>query len=206
MELFFMRGKFLFWFLFIIYFAVPGPVSAQVSPFTRGVNLTGWFQASDVRQIQFTKYDVQDLEQIKSLGCDVIRLPINLHRMTNGFPDYIIDPLFYTFLDQVVDWTEELELHLILDNHTFDPAESTDPEVDDILKKVWAQMAEHYKGRSAYLYYEILNEPHGISDQRRNTIHQEDVRIIREKDKVHTIVVGPGQPMASPAYTPRSDG
>ena len=86
-------------------------------PFSRGFNLTNWFQVSSPQQIQFSKYTKQDFENIKSLGCDVIRLPINLHSMTSGEPDYTLDPLFLTFLDEVVGWAEELEMHLILDNH-----------------------------------------------------------------------------------------
>ena len=164
--------------------------SAEI-PFKRGVNLTGWLQTSSVRQVQFTKFTKQDLINIKSLGCDVIRLPINLHSMTGGGPDYTIDPLFYYFLDQIVDWAEELELHLILDNHSFDPAEDTDPNIVDILVPVWTQMAEHYKERSNLLYYEVLNEPHGISDLLWNGIQQKVIDAIRKIDQKHTIVVGP---------------
>jgi endoglucanase len=161
------------------------------TPFKRGVNLTGWFQTSDVRQIQFTKFTKQDLINIKSLGCDVIRLPINLHAMTGGGLDYTIDPLLYYFLDQAVDWSEELKLHLILDNHSFDPAENTDPNVANILIPVWTQMADHFKDRSNYLYYEVLNEPHGISDSVWNSIQQRVIDAIRSVDTKHTIVVGP---------------
>ncbi len=164
---------------------------AQMPPFSRGINLTSWFQATNIRQVQFTKYTREDFEQIKSLGCDVIRLPINLHYMTQGAPSYTIDPLFYTLLDQVIDWAEELEIHLILDNHTFDPAENTDPNIGIILEKVWSQMAAHYKNRGIYLNYEILNEPHGITDQQWNAIQQNVVTTIREIDQTHTIVVGP---------------
>jgi endoglucanase len=160
-------------------------------PFNRGVNLTNWFQAGAARQIQFTKYTKEDFEQIQSLGCDVIRLPINLHFMTGGAPNYQIDPLFFGFLDQVVDWAEELQMHLILDNHTFDPAQNTDPNVGIILEKVWKQMAQHYKDRSEYIYYEILNEPHGISDAQWNAIQQNIVQAIRTIDTKHTIVIGP---------------
>ncbi|MFN7116435.1 MAG: cellulase family glycosylhydrolase [Saprospiraceae bacterium] len=164
---------------------------AQDTPFRRGVNLTNWFQAGNVRQIQFTKYTKKDFENIKSLGCDVIRLPINLHFMTDGAPNYNIDPLFYTFLDQVVNWAEELQIHLILDNHTFDPAANTDPNVGIILEKVWKQMAAHYKDRSNYIYYEVLNEPHGIADALWNSIQQSVVTAIRTIDTKHTIIVGP---------------
>jgi len=89
-----------------------------------------------------------------------------------------------------VDWSEELKLHLILDNHTFDPAENTDPGVGAILEKVWLQMAEHFKARSGLINYEILNEPHGISDEAWNSIQQDVVAAIRTVDKQHTIIVG----------------
>ena len=164
--------------------------SAEV-PFKCGVNVTNWFQASSAQQIQFAKFTKQDFVNIKSLGCDVIRLPINLHFMTSGAPNYTIDPLFLYFLDQAVDWAEELELRLILDNHTFDPAENTDPNIGDILVPVWTQIADHYKDRTNYLYYEVLNEPHGISDQKWNDIQQKAIDAIRAVDQKHTIIIGP---------------
>ncbi len=166
------------------------PIQAQEVPFSKGVNLTQWFQEPSARQIQFSKFTREDIEEIQSLGCDVIRLPINLHFMTDGAPDYIIDPLFYSFLDQVVDWTEELGIHLILDNHTFDPAVSTDPNIGEVLVKVWSQMAKHYKDRSDLIYYEVLNEPHGIDDALWGTIQGEVIEAIRNEDTRHTIVVG----------------
>ncbi len=160
-------------------------------PFNRGINLTGWFQAPNVYEMQFTKYTFKDFENIKSLGCDVIRLPINLHYMTGGPSDYRLDSLFLFFLDQAVDWADSLGIYIILDNHTFDVNQDTDPEIGDVLKKVWVQMAGHYKNRSDRVLYEVLNEPHGISDEVWNSIQQEVVAAIRSVDTVHTIVIGP---------------
>lgn len=165
-------------------------VRAQETPFTKGVNLSGWFQTESPGQIHFAKYTKQDFENIKSLGADVIRLPINLHSMTSGAPNYELEPLFLNFLDQAVDWAEELEIHLILDNHTFNPMEPTDSNIDDILLPVWRNMAEHFKNRSELVYYEIMNEPHYIGDQRWNAIQQEVVSEIRKIDTIHTIIVG----------------
>ena len=150
------------WLAFMLVLIVEA--HAAEAPFHKGVNLTNWLQSSSARQIQFSKFTRQDFINIKSLGCDVVRLPINLHYMTSGAPDYTIDPLFYYFLDQIVDWTEELNIHLLLDNHTFDPAVNTGDNVGDILVPVWTQMAGHFKNRSNLVYYEVLNEPHGISD------------------------------------------
>ena len=159
--------------------------------FHKGINLTSWFQTDGAHQIQFTRYTKTDFENIQSLGCDVIRLPINLHAMTGGAPDYIFDPVFYRFLDSAVSWAEDLHLFLILDNHSFDPSVNTDPGIGDVLNKVWKQMAEHYKDRSDYIIYEILNEPHGIDDQVWSRIQGDAIKTIRSIDTKHTIIAGP---------------
>ena len=161
------------------------------APFSRGVNLTNWLQASSAQNVHFAKFGRTDFEQIQQLGCDVVRLPINLHAMTSGPPDYRIDPLLYSFLDQIADWADELGIHLILDNHSFDPAVSTSPDIGDVLVPVWTQLAAHFAAHSAQLYYEILNEPHGISDATWNAIQQEVIDAIRQVDQRHAIVVGP---------------
>ena len=114
------------------------------TPFNRGINLTNWLQAGSPSEIQFNRYTQRDFERIRNLGADVIRLPLNLHFMTSGAPDYTLDPVFLGYLDETIDWAEALGLHLILDNHTFDPAINTDPAVGQILEKVWLQMAERY--------------------------------------------------------------
>ena len=163
---------------------------SQTPDFHRGVNLTGWFQKGAAGQVQFTRYTRKDFEQIKSLGCDVIRLPINLHFMTSGSPHYTLDPLFLFMLDQVVSWASELEIYLILDNHTFDPNEATTPAVEPILITVWSQMAAHFKDASRFILYEVLNEPHGISDALWNGIQKNVIAAIREHDPSHYIVVG----------------
>ena len=176
--------------LFLISLVLSFQLQAQVS-FNRGVNLTGWFQTSSAQQIQFTKYTKKDFQNIKSLGCDVIRLPINLFYMTNGSPDYTIDPLMYEFLDQAVNWAEELQIYLILDNHTNDDLASKNANLETVLKKVWVQMAEHYKNRSNYVLYEILNEPNGtLTTAAWGKIQQAAITAIRTLDTKHTLVVG----------------
>ena len=176
--------------LFVLFFFTVSPVSSQ-TPFKRGVNLTNWFQTSGSKQIQFTKYTKKDFENIKSLGFDVIRLPINLFYMTNGKPDYTIDPLFFEFLDQAVSWAETLSIYLMLDNHTNDDLASKNPDLENVLAKVWTQMAGHYKNRSEYLLYEIMNEPNGITTSAWGKIQQTAIDAIRRVDAKHTIVVGP---------------
>lgn len=177
--------------IFLSVFLILGMVGSAQVPFHRGVNLTGWFQARDARHIQFERFSKKDFQDIKSLGCDVIRLPINMHSMTEGAPEYILDVHFLNCLDSAVNWAEQLNLHLILDNHSFHPIKVTDPGIGKILNKVWPQLAERYRDRSDLIIYEILNEPHGISNQLWGEIQQGAIDAIRKVDDRHTIIIGP---------------
>ena len=161
------------------------------TPFKHGVNLTSWFQTTSAKKIQFTKYTKKDFENVKSLGCDVIRLPINLFYMAGEKPDYKIDPLFFTYLDQAVNWAEELKIYLMIDNHTSDNLASQNPDLESILGKVWEQMASHYKSRSKYILFEVMNEPNKISTAVWCKIQQTAIDAIRKFDTKHTIVIGP---------------
>lgn len=160
-------------------------------PFNRGINLTNWFQVNDISQIQFNKYTKTDFEQIKFLGVDVIRLPIHLHTQTTGSPDFKVDPILFNFLDQIVTWCEELGLHIIFDNHTFDASGITPPDIEIPLLKIWPQIAARYKSAYKNIYYEILNEPNGISDASWNKIQLNVINAIRKTDQSHTIIIGP---------------
>jgi endoglucanase len=160
------------------------------APFSRGVNFSQWFETSNAEAIQFTRYIEQDFINVKSLGADVIRLPIKMHSMTLGAPEYTLDPLLLKFLDIAVNWAEKHQLYIIIDNHSFDPVAPTDENIDGILLKVWAQVAARYKDRGKYVIYEILNEPHGISDSRWGEIQGMAIDTIRKIDPEHAIIVG----------------
>ncbi|MDZ7345786.1 MAG: glycoside hydrolase family 5 protein, partial [candidate division KSB1 bacterium] len=162
-------------------------VFAEV-PFNRGVNITGWFQTLVPRHLQFTKFTKQDRINIKSLGCDVIRLPIFLQHMHAGPPEYKLDPILYHFLDQVIDWAEELEIYLILDYHTYDATLFTDPNLEKNLIAIWTQLATRYKDRSNYILYEIANEPNNISITKWGRVQGNVINAIRKVDEKHTII------------------
>jgi endoglucanase len=164
--------------------------AVRSAPFSRGVNFSGWFEPFSAGGIPFTQYTEQDFADVKSLGADVIRLPIRMNSMTLGPPEYTLDPLLAKFLDYAVNWAEKYEIYLIIDNHSFDPDKPTETDIDKILLPVWRQIAERYKNRSDYIIYEVLNEPHGISDQRWGEIQGKVIETIRAVDQKHAIVVG----------------
>jgi endoglucanase len=170
--------------------ATPSAGLPPAAPFSRGVNLSQWFETSSPRAIRFSRYTDRDFKELREMGADVVRLPIYLHAMTLGKPDYTLDPLFLELLDQAVDMAERNDMHIILDNHSFDMLVPTDPKIERILLKVWPQMAAHFRDRSDLVVYEILNEPHGIDPALWAKIQGKAIDAIRKVDTKHAIIVG----------------
>jgi endoglucanase len=110
--------------------------------------------------------------------------------MTSGAPDYTVDPVLFRLLDYAVDWAEKYQIYIILDNHTFHPSVGLSDDIDKVLIPVWSQVARRYANRSDYVVYEILNEPHGISDRRWGEVQGMAINAIRAHDQKHWIIVG----------------
>jgi endoglucanase len=157
-------------------------------PFSRGFNFSKWFEFRSVREIKFDRFTEQDFINVKSIGADVIRLPIAAHNFINE--KYVLDPALMKYLDTAVDWAEKNKLYIILDNHSFHPVNPTDINIDRILVPVWEQLARHFKDRSPYVIYEVLNEPHHIPDERWGEIQEKTIDAIRGIDEKRIIIVG----------------
>ncbi len=172
-------------------------VFAQNSlPFTKGLDLLTWFETWSDTLPPLNKHDEADFALLKSMGVDVIRLPVHFEFVMN--PNYTgkIDEIVLEKLDQVCDWAEKYQIYLVIDNHSFNSeAEDNNPPTAKLYKEhlesVWSQVAQRYNNRSEYIIYEILNEPKAKGDisAKWNKIQQDIIDVIRSYDPNRTIVV-----------------
>ncbi|MDR1910970.1 MAG: glycoside hydrolase family 5 protein [Helicobacteraceae bacterium] len=161
--------------------------------FSIGVNLTEWFQVNGfVHSANFGKYTKEDFAELKKLGVNVIRLPIVFNTL-EADASYKVDKLFFDLLDQVVDWAEYYKIYIIIDNHSSRGHNPTPVDIDKTLIPLWTELADHFKNRSEFVLYEILNEDvmaEAKSASRWSEIQQEVIKAIRSKDQTHSIIVG----------------
>lgn len=164
---------------------------AVPAPFTKGVNFTNWLEYRRADQIPEHMFTRQDFVNAKSLGCDVIRLPIHFEEICEGIEDYTIPENVWRILDRVVSWAEELSMYVIFDFHNNCHGDSvTSNNVENVLTPIWKQVAERYKDATEYLVYELMNEPHGIEVALWNEIIERVFRMVRSIDKKHYIIAG----------------
>jgi len=168
-----------------------GQQAANQVPFSKGVTFCLWFEGEYIKNAQgisFGKYGEQDFADVKKMGVDVIRLPIDFDRFTSAAPEYTIDPLIFKLLDKVVDWAEKYQIYIILDYQPW-MQPPTNINVRNFLLPLWTQMAQHFKDRSEYVIYEIHNEPNGLTASNWGKIQGEAIDAIRKIDQQHWIVV-----------------
>jgi len=167
-------------------------ITIPAQTFTKGVNLSDWFLANSAEEIKKDQYRKADLEQIKALGVDVVRLPVRFFMMTGEAPTYTISSTLFDKLDYALDIAEQVGLKIIIDNHSYFGSNPF-PQAfgEDQMTKVWEQVATHCKGRSNLVYYELMNEPDG-SYLKTNwgQIQGRMINAIRAIDTTHTIIVG----------------
>ncbi len=142
------------------------------------------------------KYDETDFAMLKSMGVEVIRLPIHFaNLMEPAYTGKVYDIVFEK-LDQVCDWAEKNQIYLVIDDHSFNSLdEDRNPPslklYKEHLEAVWPQIAQRYKDRSEYIIYEIVNEPKKSQEflSKWVKIQQEIIDVIRTYDTKHAIVV-----------------
>lgn len=163
-------------------------------PFSKGVNLPGWLEYNRNNTLLFGK---KDFENIKSLGVEVLRLPVWFEVWNEGAPDYKVSDECWSYLDDSISWCEELGMYIIIDFHNdCDGASKTDPNIEKVLLKVWPQIANRYKNKGDLVIYEVMNEPHFKSGnidadiKKWGAIQGNVLKAIRQIDKKHTVIVG----------------
>ena len=166
-------------------------------PFSKGINMLTYFESWDEGVLpNLNKHDEADFVCLKSMGIDVIRLPVHFDNLMEPYATGKINDLVLERLDQVCDWAEKYQIYLIIDNHSFNTGEydNNPPSVQlhkEHLESVWLQVAQRYKDRSKYIIYEIINEPKdkGEIAQKWVKVQQEIIDIIRRYDSNRDIVV-----------------
>lgn len=166
-------------------------------PFTKGLNLTKWLEPFGFGNSSSTHFGKSDFVDIKSLGVEIVRIPIHFEQWSLGKPDYIIPDWLWEKIDSAVEWCTELKMYMIIDFHNAcDAASKTKPDVEKMLLKIWEQIATRYKDSSEYVLYEIMNEPHFKSGNNEadlkkwGKIQGNVLKLIRSIDKKHTVIVG----------------
>jgi len=119
-------------------------------------------------------FNEADVAYLKSLGCTVVRLPLNYHHFERDEAPFEYLEAGFHRLDQALGWCEKHDLYAILDMHSAPGWQNTDWHCDnssrhtlfwqykhfqDRFTALWEAFARRYQGRAVVAGYNVLNEP-----------------------------------------------
>jgi endoglucanase len=148
-----------------------------------------------------------DVELIKRLGFNTIRVPFHYALFTTDGRSLARDGEGFALLDRLVAWSRAAGLLVIFDMHAapggqtganHDDAYGTPllyyvPAYQDLTVDIWRAIAERYKDEPAVLGYNLLNEPiaHFHDYRRLNpklvSLYKRIITSIRQVDRNHLI-------------------
>ncbi|MCZ4101722.1 cellulase family glycosylhydrolase [Streptomyces sp. So13.3] len=144
---------------------VPANAMAAVAAMQPGWNLgnsldavpneTAWGQPRTSKSL---------VDKVRAQGFNSIRVPVTWSDHQGAAPNYTIDPAYISRVKEVIDWSIDDGLYVVLDVHhdswQWTKAMSTDH--DKVLSRfnsTWTQISAAFKNEPAKLVFESINEP-----------------------------------------------
>lgn len=158
----------------------------------RGINLGNMLEAPKEGEWG-VRLEAEYFKTIKEAGFDSVRLPCkwSVHALKEA--PYTLDETFAKRVDWALDQAEKHGLNLVLNVHHYDEfAKDPDNHVDRLVA-IWRQLAERYKGRGGFLYFELFNEPHGdFTPAKWNAVIPKLMAEVRKTNPTRPVIIGPG--------------
>jgi len=158
--------------------------------FARGVNLTHYLELNPEKVGQMP-YPQTDFKLIKSEGFDHIRIPIAFQYYIAD-SNYNLNPIIFDKIEVLITNAFLNNLNVILCWSGFEEFYSKPTECTNLLFQVWRQISDFYNLYPENLAFELIDSPpSSLNAPSLNTIYQNTINIIREKNPEKTIFLSP---------------
>lgn len=132
------------------------------------------------------------IQLIRSMGFETIRLPVTFDKWENGYPPYTIDSIgYFTAIDSIVNWCSMYDFYLVIDFHygrMVDTNYTTElPRVVSLWTEIALRLASTNPNK---VFFELYNEPNAISDLNWKNAAIAIINAVRPILIKHTLIVG----------------
>lgn len=135
--------------------------------FYKGINLGGWLsQGSLEKEHLDTFITEEDIEKIRTMGVDHIRIPVDFELIEDEKGNVLEDG--HTYLRNGINWCLKNNLNVVLDLHktagyVFDDAEYSNiffesEALQERFINLWKELATRYGNQPDRIAFELLNE------------------------------------------------
>ncbi|MCF8381044.1 MAG: cellulase family glycosylhydrolase [Bacteroidales bacterium] len=178
-------------------FLIGHNVNAQLTPMEantlmgRGINLGNTLETPNTegswgngpaKEYYFDDY--------KAAGFTNVRIPVKWGDHVSMTSPYAIDPTWFNRVEQIVDWGLARGLIITINAHHDNWIKENygDPLMRARFDSIWSQVATRFRDKSEYLFFEIINEPLGLTVDNINDLNARVLSIIRKTNPTRIVI------------------
>ena len=171
---------------------------AEKFEINKGVNIAHWLSQNRARgEARASYFTEDDVRRIAEWGFDHVRIPIDEEQMV--LEDGTKDAEAFALLHQALDLCRKyglravVDLHILRSHHFVASVRPlfTEEAAQEAFYECWRKLSGELKGYStAWVAYELMNEPVADDPEDWNKIAGRCYQVIRELEKDRVIVIG----------------
>lgn len=173
-----------------------GGLFAQITPheavaqMKRGINMGNTLEPEYEGQWA-RKAEEYYFEMYAEAGFDVVRVPVRWNMHTASTTPFKIDETWMNRVEEVVDWGLSRGMFIVINAHhdNWIKNDYANPVYRARFDSIWSQIAVRFKDKSEKLIFEILNEPHGLTEVQNNELHARILSIIRRTNPTRNVII-----------------
>lgn len=125
----------------------------------------------------------------KEAGFNLVRIPVRWDNYTGKSVPYKIQSAWLSRVERIVDWGLERDLFVVLNSHHDNWIKENYNEANKArFDSIWTQIAERFKNKSEKLFFEVLNEPKGLTKAQNDDMHARILSIIRKNNPTRIVI------------------
>jgi len=129
-------------------------------------------------------------DDYKREGFSCVRIPVRWDNHTSETAPFEIDDSWMDRVEQVVDWGLDRGFFIIINSHHDDWIKQnyTNDTTRARFDSIWSQIAVRFQDKSDSLFFEIINEPYGLTRDQVNELNARIISIIRQTNPTRIII------------------
>ncbi|NND72892.1 MAG: cellulase family glycosylhydrolase [Rhodothermales bacterium] len=178
--------------LAVISTAVEGQISPEVaaSQMGRGINLGNTLEPPNEGEWNNGPAQEAYFDEYAAAGFSTVRIPVRWDQHTGTSVPYAIDQSFLERVEEVADWALDRNLFVVINAHHEDWLKATydQPASRARFDSIWVQVARHFADKSDSLFFEIINEPFGMSRDDVDDLNARVLQLIRASNPTRIVM------------------
>ena len=182
--------------MIIVALLICTPLFAQLTPqdaikeIKRGINIGNTLEPPNEGEWNNGFLQEYYFDDYKTEGFNCIRIPVRWDNHTATSAPFTINETWFSRVEQIIDWGLQRNLYIIVNAHHEDWLKQNYSNVTYKARfdSIWSQISTRFKDKSDKLFFEIINEPFGMTTAEVNDLNARIFPIIRKTNPTRIVI------------------